>query len=269
MASPARDDATLGRRLLLLLVPLAILAGAYYWYHRSPPTAVPAPGTAAETVAPPAAATPAPEHPLPAGAAEEPALPPLGESDGLAAEALAGLFGEENFRSMFVPDDLVRRIAATVDNLPRDKVAVRLRPLSPIGTPFVASGEEGAPALSEENYGRYARYVGLLEALDARAAVRVYLRLYPLLQSAYAELGNPAGFFNDRVVRVIDDLLEAPELDGVVALERPSVAYRFADPSLESRSAGQKLLLRMGPDNARRIKAKLREIRALIATTQR
>jgi hypothetical protein len=43
------------------------------------------------------------------------------------------------------------------------------------------------------------------------------------------------------------------------------VLYEFADPALESRSAGQKALIRMGPANARRIKAKLREIRALIA----
>jgi len=40
--------------------------------------------------------------------------------------------------------------------------------------------------------------------------------------------------------------------------------YTYADPGLESRSAGQKLLMRMGPDNAAVIKAKLTELRAAI-----
>jgi hypothetical protein len=40
--------------------------------------------------------------------------------------------------------------------------------------------------------------------------------------------------------------------------------YTFADPTLEARPAGQKLLLRMGLDNAAAIKAKLGELRTII-----
>jgi hypothetical protein len=40
--------------------------------------------------------------------------------------------------------------------------------------------------------------------------------------------------------------------------------YTFADPALEARPAGQKLLIRMGPDNAAIIKAKLTELRTAI-----
>jgi hypothetical protein len=40
--------------------------------------------------------------------------------------------------------------------------------------------------------------------------------------------------------------------------------YVFTDQSLESRPAGQKLLIRMGPDNAAVVKAKLSELRAAI-----
>ncbi|HYL23657.1 MAG TPA: DUF3014 domain-containing protein [Burkholderiales bacterium] len=46
--------------------------------------------------------------------------------------------------------------------------------------------------------------------------------------------------------------------------------YEFADPDLETRSAGQKILLRMGPENAARVKAKLWEIRReLLAASAR
>lgn len=56
-------------------------------------------------------------------------------------------------------------------------------------------------------------------------------------------------------------MLAAPDIKGPVKLVRPKVMYQFADPSLEARSAGQKILIRMGSDNAGRIKAKLNEIR--------
>jgi hypothetical protein len=42
------------------------------------------------------------------------------------------------------------------------------------------------------------------------------------------------------------------------------VRYEFADPALEARSAGQKMLLRMGPQQRQSLKAKLSEIRAQI-----
>ena len=79
-------------------------------------------------------------------------------------------------------------------------------------------------------------------------------------------LGNPDGYFNDRVVEVIDHLLSAPEAPATIALAQPNVLYEFADPALEAESAGRKLLLRMGPGNAARVKAKLREIRNRVAT---
>jgi hypothetical protein len=106
--------------------------------------------------------------------------------------------------------------------------------------------------------------VALLERTDPGIAVAGYRRLYPQLQKAYEDLGYPNGYLNDRVVEVIDHLLETPEPAGPLLLEQPKVLYRFADADLESRSAGQKLLLRMGVDHARVVKEKLRAIRALI-----
>ena len=64
------------------------------------------------------------------------------------------------------------------------------------------------------------------------------------------------------MIEVIDHLLETPEIPGPVALTRPGVLYEYADPGIESRSAGQKALIRMGGENANAIKTKLRELRA-------
>lgn len=259
-----RDDATLGRRALWVIAVLGIAIGGYYAYRQVATRPAPPPEVVQTPVAE-VAEEPVIEHPV-ATPPEAPPLPALNESDGAAAEQFAALLGPDTVASLLLTDDLVRRIAVTLDNLPREKVATRLRPLKPMDSAFVAGGEEGAYTLGPDNYVRYEPYVKIVEGLDVDDVAALYLRLYPLFQQAYMELGNLDGYFNDRVVKVIDHLLATPEVQGPIALVRPNVMYQFADPALESRSAGQKFLLRMGPDNAARIKAKLGELRQRLAT---
>jgi len=103
------------------------------------------------------------------------------------------------------------------------------------------------------------------------------IKLYPQLQTAYEELGYPRRYFNDRLVEVLDQLIATPDIDaapkvrlpvinGPVQPQRPWVLYEFADPALQSLSAGQRILLRTGPVNERRLKARLAELRRLLAT---
>jgi hypothetical protein len=130
---------------------------------------------------------------------------------------------------------------------------------------FIAAREDDRILLSEANYGRYDRIVSALDATSADRLASVYFRYYPLFQQAYVELGYPSGYFNDRLVEVIDHLLATPDVEGAIELRQPSVYYTFADPDLEALSAGQKLLLRVGPEHRATIKKKLREFRAQIA----
>jgi hypothetical protein len=60
--------------------------------------------------------------------------------------------------------------------------------------------------------------------------------------------------------------VQLTQVKGPVPSERPWVRYEFADPRLESLTAGQKILLRMGPENARQLRQKLAEFRAQVAT---
>lgn len=228
-----------------------------------PPSAAPAPSV---TAPPPAPPEPAIRHPLDETAqAPAPSLPSLENSDSMMRESLAGLIGRKAFGEAVIPGQLVRRIVATVDNLPRQTAPRRMMPLNPVRGAFIASSGDKA-AIDPANFARYVPYVRVLESVDAQALVRSYVHAYPLFQRAYEELGYPGKYFNDRLLEAIDDLLAAPELDAAPALARPKVLYEFADPDLETRSAGQKMLLRMGRDNELRVKAKLREVRgALIA----
>lgn len=219
-------------------------------------------GNVAEGVIEPAIRFPMPEV-APQSAAPAAPLPELDNSDAAFGEGLAALFGGR-VSELMVTDRLVRRIVVTVDNLPGERLPWSWAPLRAVGGAFLVEEAEGGFVVAGANSARYQAYVRLVEAVPAQAAVALYSRFYPLFQRAYEELGYPSAYFNDRLVAVIDHLIAAPELAGPIRLVQPKVRYRFADERLEALSAGQKVMLRMGADNAARVKAKLREIRALL-----
>ncbi len=260
----------LRRKLLWWVAGLVIAAaiGFGLWYkflaHSPAPEATPVMHPIAPP--PPASAETPISHPIPTeSGGGNTALPALNDSDQVVQDSLAGVIGHSPVEAFLVPQNIVRHIVVTIDNLPRKKLAVDLRPLKPTPGQTVTSTQGDLTVLSEANFERYTPLVRVVQATDTRALAATYERLYPLFQQAYEDLGYPGKYFNDRLVEVIDNMLETPEIQGPIQLTQPKVFYQFADPALEGRSAGQKLLLRMGPANARAIKAKLREFRDAIA----
>lgn len=250
---------------------IAAIAGATaIWLSRRPPPptqqsapAAVAPATVAS--APPRPAEPAVEHPL-----EPSAALPLAPAE--LAGALTDLIGRKAVLSFLQVDDFPRRFVATVDNLGRSHAPPALWPVNPTPERFIVDETADGPVIGADNSLRYTPFVLLAETVDIGRAVDLYVRMYPLLQSAYAQLGFPKRHFNDRLFEVIDQLLATPDADYPIKLKllevkgpvpslRPWVRYQYADPALESLSAGQKILLRVGPVNQRRLKAKLAEIR--------
>jgi DUF3014 family protein len=251
------------KRWLYWAIPIVVVAGlgAALWYGRKHKE--PAPEPTAQVEQAPVASAPAIKNPIEdEGAAAQP-LPALADSDPAVKEGIAGVFGR-SLDPYLVPQSIVRRFVVTVDNLPRKKTATQLWPLNPTAGSFVTEGADGS-TLSADNFKRYAPIVKLLQSASTPQLVALYKHFYPLMQETYIGLGYPDGYFNDRVVEVIDHLLATPDVTGPVKLSQPSVLYQFADPSLEERSAGQKLLIRMGSTNSAAVKAKLREIRREIA----
>lgn len=257
---------------LPIVVGIAAVAAFMYFMQREParPTANAEPARVeplAESapVSPPVDArvpeTRAPEREPEADPQPAIPLPALDESDEELRGALIERFGADAVDLFMRPEQFVRNVVVTLDNLPREKAALEQRPIQSTPGSFAAAGTEDEPVMAERNYARYAPFIAVLEAADAAALATMYRRYEPLLQQAYEELGYPEGDFNARLVEVVDHLLAAPEVPGPIRLERPNVLYEFADEALEARSAGHKLLIRMGPEHADVVKRKLREIR--------
>jgi hypothetical protein len=246
------------------VVGLSVGAVVYFSHRNKAPPPVEKPPVAAAPAPEPLPPEPAIKNPLPPGDTPAP-LPKLEDSDQPMANSLEEVLGKEAIERFVIPKDLIRHIVVTVDNLAAEKVAERIRPVKRTPGSFVVSGTEDAPVLDPANYERYAPALAVIRTADTRQLVAVYKRYYPRFQEVYESLGHPPEYFNDRLIEVIDDLLAAPELQGPVALARPNVLYEYADPNLESRSAGQKAMMRMGSANAKVVKDKLRELRGELA----
>jgi hypothetical protein len=259
---PLRD---MKGRIAWIVVALLLIgaAAAIYFLRPFEPRRPALPQSAAPTApAPPATG---PRFPLPLVAPEEKPLPSLKESDPAILEALVGVIGPQALANFIQPETLVRHIVVTIDNLPRQTFAPQMSPVRLPGGQLRTTGKGDSLAIGPENYARYTPYVRLAESVETAKLFALYQRFYPLFQQAYVDLGFPGKYFNDRLVEVIDHLLDTPEVKGPIQLVVPHVLPEFADPALQERSAGQKMLLRMGPENAARVKAKLREIRAAVA----
>lgn len=252
---------------LAVIVLVGAVATALYLYLPDimrPPVSDSTPSLPAPT--PPTNAEPAIRHPIEQvptqpSAEEAKPLPPLAESDEPVLGAAQRLVGKESLERFFYLDSLMRRVVVTVDNLPRKQVPERYRLTKPTPGRFVTTEERDTTFLNPKNYQRYVPAVQFFEGVDTKKLVALYVRFYSLLQQEYQNLGRPDGYFNDRMVEAIDDMMVAPDIEEPIQLVRPNVWYKFADPELEARSAGQKLMIRIGAENAARVKAKLKEIR--------
>ena len=253
-------------RWVLFLAVLAFAGAAYYLLSQQE-TPQPQPVAVEQAPAPnPDEVETLTRHPVPQAQsrATEPAipLPALDDSDDAIQQALEPPFRAQPLDTLLNFDGFINRVVVTVDNLPRAKLPIQRLPTKPLGGKFLVEQEAGGViAIDPANYKRYAKYVELFEGMDSRKIAAVYFRFYPLFQDAYKDLGYKSAYFNDRVVAAIDDLLAAPEVHDPVRLVQPSVFYKYADAQLENLSAGQRLMIRIGSENAARVKAKLRELR--------
>ena len=230
---------------------------------RQPPAPVPDVGEAAPAMKAAPAVDGRADEPPQAPAVERPALPPLDGSDAFVrAQTIPACLP----LAWAAADNLVRRAAVVIENASRGELPPKrgglLPPLS--GFPVRQDGER--LLMNESGYPRFDPYLDQLEAIDPERLAGCIRWLEPLLGEALGELGHSDGP-QAAIAAAMDRILAVPEpVEGAdIELVQPKVLYRHADPRLESLGGLQKQVLRMGPDNARRLKAYLNRLRPLLA----
>ncbi|MCC5824918.1 DUF3014 domain-containing protein [Alkalimonas sp.] len=191
----------------------------------------------------------------------EPALPALNDSDAEVRQSLLQLPWQPGLAGLFVREDMLRRLVVLTDNISRGQISSDHLVLETPDQPFAVRQQGEQLSLDPAGFSRYEPYLTLLESVPVPAQVALLRHYQPLLDEAFAELGYPDKPFEYRLLQAIDYLLAQPVMDGVFELELPSVMYHFSEPHLEAMSDVQKQLIRIGPDNQRRLNQHLTKLR--------
>jgi hypothetical protein len=253
--SGARRSGALWFALAGLLLIAAGFA-AWLWWPRAEPVA-PAP---ADEPPPAAAAAEGWESAEEEDVEPDPELPSLAESDPLVRTLVSAVSSHPNLAAWLANDQLIDRFTHVVANVAFDEDPSSHLPfVRPSGSFSASEGEDGVLVVDQRSFARYDLVCDAIVSLDTAGSVELYRKLLPLFQASYQELGMP-GDFRDALRRAVANVLATPSVPGQLAVRRETLAYRYEDPDLESLAPAQKLLLRTGPRNAARVKAKVREI---------
>ena len=261
--TPPPPGADRGKSALPWLIGAAVLlaVGAAVWYFVGRRT----PEAPAAQAAPPAAEFLIPAH----GSGgicpptNEIPLPPLDGVNDFASIMASTLSQHPRAAAWLAPDDLVRRFVTVVDAVATGKSpALHLGALRPSGA-FRTTEKGEALLIDPRTFQRFAPVVEAVNSVDVAATARVCSALKPRLDDAYAELKH-GGTFDKTLERAIVSLLQTPSIGPDTRLAHQGGRYQFEDSALEGLTPAQKHLARMGPDNARAIQDKLREIAVAI-----
>lgn len=253
---------------LLLLILFA--AAAWYSFIKEPDPVHELPPVLEPSVLPVEATQPTPQPDEVIGyLAPKPVivpdpLPPLDESDPGFTDALVEMMGVDPIDVFLVQDQVISRTVAMIDSLTSRQVPAQINPVKPADDTFIVETQGDQVVMSAQNFARYDAHVALIQNVDTKTLMKVYRRHYPLFQQAWSQNGGE-GAFRTRLIEVIDQLLDTPDVPGPVYLVKPEAVYLFAEPELEAMTAGQKILVRMGSVNASVVKEKLSEIRAIVS----
>ena len=235
----------------LLLVVFVLLLGGFWWY-RSHRTAAPA--QVRGPVAAPATPTPSPESPAVTN------LPPLDELDPFIRSTVGSLTQMSAAGTWLSTDHLAEQFTAIVQGVAEGKAPSRMLARFRPSTPFAVTERGGQTVIDPRSFARFDGIADTVTSLDAAASARAYRTLAPRLNEAYAQLGITDSTLDAALEHAIIRLVKTPVPDGDIEVVPRGGAYAFANADLEALSPAQKLLLRTGPANAKRIQARLREI---------
>lgn len=265
-----RGAITTAQAGLILILSLGIAGGLILLTGIWPLEEQPAPAVTAPPPAPPPATAvaeieePTRQPPPPPPAPVEEPLPQLEESDDAVRDALGDIPLGTAGQQYLIPGNIIERSASLVYLMAQGDVPYKLLPVSRPKAAFPVS-DDGTQVVSDPaGSERYDSLTEWLESLDLASLLSSLKWFIPLFREAWSYYGEDPAAFDMAVVMALDLVIATPEVDlSEAGLIRREVVWIFEDPAIEGLAPIQKQVLRMGPENAKILKAKAAEVRGL------
>lgn len=249
-------------RTALLLLVAVLAAGGLAWlvwsWTGSGGDSAPASERSTVTDTAPRGARPSADRGVPDTSAEP--LPALDDSDPLVRRLAEEISSRPAVAAWFVPDDLIRRFVVAVTNVANGGTPREQLDFIEVEADFQVRDDGGRTFIDPASYRRYDGVTAAFVSLDPAGSATLYRRLRPLFDEASGELGLGTEGFDPVLARAVRNLLAVRLPSPPVEVEPDGAMYAYAAPALEARTPAEKHLMRMGPDNARRVQEKLREL---------
>ena len=184
-------------------------------------------------------------------------LPSLYESDELVLSSALALSSAKESPMLLEKVDILHSFVVFTDHIAQGEVISNFSPFIKPEAHFTTYNEHGAIYLDTKSYQRYDAYANVIDQLDIDTVVAQYKRFLPLIDADYQEMGNESGAFTDTLILAIDNINDTPIITTEIKLVAPFAMYQFSDSHLENLNDAQKLMIRMGPKNLKKIQRKL------------
>jgi hypothetical protein len=195
-------------------------------------------------------------------------LPELEDSDDFFRQEAS--FVSAGLPSWFRIKNVIKKYIALVNDISQNQLFTRHRAfLKPLGKMRVKRDSQGL-YLPKDSYRRYDSLADAITAIDVDKGLQLYLTFKPLFEKVYKEFGYPADYrLEDIFLKAAANVIKAPVIEGRIGLKKHSVKYMYTDKGLESLTGVEKQMLRMGPENTKKIQAKLRKlVQALVVFSE-
>ena len=255
--------------VLLLVIAGGVVLLTGIW----PPKGEPAPTATAPPPEPPpspimtAIEEPAPEPseppPPPPEPVEDP-LPRLEESDDAVRDAVGDIPLGTAGQQYLIPGNIIERSASLIYLMAQGEVPYKLLPVSRPKAAFPIRDDGTQVVTDPAGFERYDALTQWLQSLDLESLLSSLEWFIPLFREAWSYYGEDPAAFDMAVVITLDLVIATPEIDlSEARLIRKEAVWIFEDPAIEGLAPIQKQVLRMGPENAKILKAKAAEARGL------
>lgn len=191
-------------------------------------------------------------------------LPELKNSDESFRTAIGSV--SKNLLEWFKAKGMIKKFIIIVNDFSQGQMLYKHRAfLTPPGKIIVNKDTKGL-YLAKKSYSRYDPFANAVAAIDLQKGFDLYHVFRPLFNKVYNKFSYPEEYrLEDIFLKAAANVIEAPIITDRISLVKRTISYKFADNKLESLNDVDKLMIRMGPENTKKIQAKLRQLVELVA----